>query len=432
MGGTFDHTLKIFSYDFITDERPAIFILKLDPSGNPIWGKTYKGGNGVNLASSGRRDENMVVDEKGNIYLTGSFSEKVFFDGITLTAPLKRSTQENQFFLTKITSLGNAVWATTLNETFSYGYGNFITIDKVGNVYVSYSGKYSQVFISKFNHNGHLVWNQPKYGMYDYVADMVIANNGNIYVIHNGGGHYGFIPILVKFDSTMHQQWAKCIGTYYGCYHFGAGLFLDHHENIYAGGSIGSDYCHENPVVFENEDCYWGVNSAAAIVKFKSTGEFVGIKTASSKTKFCGISTMAQDYTGNLYVSGQYNYHDYNTINKNDSLTFGNTTLLNDGDWAQTFIAKSNLSDFTLAVKEKLQENLFELFPNPSSGKFFIQTNNQNNVQLTVRNELGMCVWKKDCSNRNTEIDLTSFPKGMYFVEIVSQDERVVKKVVLK
>ena len=73
------------------------------------------------------------------------------------------------------------------------------------------------------------------------------------------------------------------------------------------------------------------------------------------------------------------------------------------------------------------------IFPNPSSGIYTLNLKSRTAATLIcVTDALGNCLLNKVYQNeRNPSIDLAGQPKGIYFLEVVSGDERVVKKIVL-
>ncbi len=90
-------------------------------------------------------------------------------------------------------------------------------------------------------------------------------------------------------------------------------------------------------------------------------------------------------------------------------------------------------SDFVNGIAETPDNFILTVFPNPSTGIFTLNLNNLPNATLSVTDALGHCLWRKDCKDKNTQqIDLSSQPKGIYFLEVNSQGQRSVKKISLQ
>jgi hypothetical protein len=74
------------------------------------------------------------------------------------------------------------------------------------------------------------------------------------------------------------------------------------------------------------------------------------------------------------------------------------------------------------------------VYPNPSTGVVRLNLlHSPDYTTLTVRDELGNCLISRNCKGETwQEIDLTSQPKGVYFIELGCGDEKVVKKVTVQ
>ncbi|MFA4852407.1 MAG: T9SS type A sorting domain-containing protein [Bacteroidales bacterium] len=72
---------------------------------------------------------------------------------------------------------------------------------------------------------------------------------------------------------------------------------------------------------------------------------------------------------------------------------------------------------------------VFNVFPNPSSGIFKIESGNVKNVSLKVFNLLGEEVLQQQICN---EIDLSDSPKGIYFVKIYNEAKSYTEKILIQ
>ncbi|MBW8049426.1 MAG: T9SS type A sorting domain-containing protein [Cytophagales bacterium] len=86
-------------------------------------------------------------------------------------------------------------------------------------------------------------------------------------------------------------------------------------------------------------------------------------------------------------------------------------------------------------AKETFINNSVSIYPNPSSGVFFLRTDlkNANELNVSVLNILGGIVYSKEykqAQNNIYKIDLSNNPKGIYFVRISNDKFSVTKKVV--
>ncbi|MCA9040854.1 MAG: VCBS repeat-containing protein [Planctomycetaceae bacterium] len=170
------------------------FVVKLNSSGELIWGKSL-GGAGVDQIPD------LVVDDFDNVYLTGSFRQTVDFDPGP-EVHNETSTNSIDGFIWKLDGAGNYVWsrATGLdgNDTASQ-----IAIDKNGNIYISgvFSGladfdpdagefllgaatSRDNGFISQWDPNGNFSWAGDVGGdSYDYISGLALDMSDNIHIV---------------------------------------------------------------------------------------------------------------------------------------------------------------------------------------------------------------------------------------------------------
>ena len=98
-------------------------------------------------------------------------------------------------------------------------------------------------------------------------------------------------------------------------------------------------------------------------------------------------------------------------------------------------LARYNNNPLTGIVEHALNKDIeVVLYPNPSSGIYNVSLNNKTiDTKIHVYDVFGNCLWRKDCRNDvSLKIDLSSQPKGIYFMEVVSDRERVMKRIVLQ
>ena len=144
-----------------TGSQQNIFVTKLDNSGETIWAKAYGSQNYSYETAKG-----IAIDDDGNLYVTGHFSDTMVLDGITLTA---QNTSSPQTYVVKFNNSGVAQWAVTFtgdsrgidiayfnDKVYIIGdYENNITI---GTTTLTSSGP-SDIFITNLNaQTGSVGW----------------------------------------------------------------------------------------------------------------------------------------------------------------------------------------------------------------------------------------------------------------------------------
>lgn len=91
--------------------------------------------------------------------------------------------------------------------------------------------------------------------------------------------------------------------------------------------------------------------------------------------------------------------------------------------------------DNALAVKNSNLESLFKIWPNPASNEFNIEIkhNFQKDFKLELINSIGQIVKKiSQFNTRKKTIKLENFPKGVYFIKLVSDTHTFQKKIIIK
>ena len=160
------HISRSFKLPFIfgqdTLNNSGTYILKYDSSGNPI--------NAINAIETwSGPNNNLTIDEKGSIYLTGTFnSETLKFKSKTL-----KNVGSNDFFVVKFDSIGNELWVKSEAGTGSEGITS-LCVDSKGNCFIiGHSSspllvlgknifvnteELLSLYIIKYNINGELLW----------------------------------------------------------------------------------------------------------------------------------------------------------------------------------------------------------------------------------------------------------------------------------
>lgn len=106
-----------------------VYIVKLNASGNYVWGKTFGGAAQDHVLD-------IDIDASGNLYLTGDFAKTVDFDPGGGVANI--TTINTETYILKLDGSGNYVWAKSFAAAlYEYNGGKGITVDASGTVYVS-------------------------------------------------------------------------------------------------------------------------------------------------------------------------------------------------------------------------------------------------------------------------------------------------------
>ncbi|HMG16922.1 MAG TPA: T9SS type A sorting domain-containing protein, partial [Saprospiraceae bacterium] len=83
----------------------------------------------------------------------------------------------------------------------------------------------------------------------------------------------------------------------------------------------------------------------------------------------------------------------------------------------------------SVGVSSVTNETEINVFPNPNKGKFNIKTTRQSG-SWKIYNLLGSMI--KEGNTQDTEIDLSAYPEGMYFVSIGGNENKVTKSLIIQ
>ncbi|MEO0076590.1 MAG: SBBP repeat-containing protein [candidate division WOR-3 bacterium] len=223
-----------------------IVTIKYDPaSGNEVWSSRYDG-----TASSNDYGRDIVVDNLGNVYITGSANNSGANTDITTI---------------KYNPSGNIVWVRTYNSSYNMADGGWwIKLDGAGHVYVygttytpaTVSGqdlcliKYDAVTGNEFwlrTYNGPATV-QDTLGSYENCPDetgqsgMALDASGNIYI--TGRSTFVGAPLTshtdiltLKYNSSGELQWeARYNHPDIDTIHQGQSVAVDNANNVYVAG----------------------------------------------------------------------------------------------------------------------------------------------------------------------------------------------------
>jgi len=280
IAGSFKDSISISTgsgnITFISNGQYDIFILKLDSSGNFIWGKHY-GGTGLDVAKA------IKIDSHNNLIIGGYFNSFIDFNPGTGVDTL--SAGSSSAFILKLSNSGNFIWAKrTCNSVYAWSYGEDLVVDSDGNIYNCGKFAGSQDF-------------DPGSGVFLMDATQVSSSGGNS---SSAADYY-----LQKLDSNGSFKWAiSGEGTVPNTPGYSSrsakSITLDQYNNVYLLGEF-----------FKLCDFKSGPGSATLtsngssdsfILKVDSSGTFHWAKSlGSSNTDYS--REIKADQIGNIYVA---------------------------------------------------------------------------------------------------------------------------------
>ncbi len=438
-------------FDGVTLSNPtgnsgsAMFFVKYSSTGSLIWAQDVNYTSDITVTG-------MSVDSQNNVFIAGDYSAAdVNFGGTLLI-----SYSNNNPFIVKYDSLGFIVWAKGASQNTLFGYANFcydVATDLNGNSYITggYISNTSNLltfgtitlpttnggrnfYLTKYNSLGDVDWvktssgNSPNNGGREDIGRSIATDlNGDIVVtgmFESASIDFGGVNLtntttnnfedvfVVKYNSLGSVLWAKKAGGANN--EQGTGIAVDVSNSIFVSG-----YFNSKPVVFGPITINQiGMSPLNFIAKYDDLGNEVFVKhieqTTSSSIEYPVCVT--SDINGNVFLSGlAYN-----------NAVFGSTTLTSGG----IYVAK--LSQSPLGINEvATDKGLFNIYPNPSSGIFQIETDEQlKNASIKIYNTQGQTIFQ---SNQFvSEINISNQAKGIYFLQLLSEGKVSTQKIFLQ
>jgi uncharacterized repeat protein (TIGR01451 family) len=250
-------------YSMSTAGMGDVFVSKLDSAGNFVWAKQF-GGNRHDVSND------IVVDDFGNIYLTGGFWGTADLD----PGPIVLNFISNGYwdiFITKLDSSGNLLWVNTMGSA-NDDQGRGLSLDVNGDICVTghfkdtvdfdagvdsfylYSAGNNDAFICKFSPIGALKWAKNFGGRGSDISTSIVTDiAGNIYTTGYCASRVDFDPgpdlyyldpffsgsYISKLDVNGNFHWAKAFDGTSTNSNYGIGI--DQHSNIYTCGFFSFD-----------------------------------------------------------------------------------------------------------------------------------------------------------------------------------------------
>ncbi len=280
------------------ESRHDFTTVAYDPSGNELWVALYNGpGNRGDWATG------ITIDPYGNVYVIGNSAGNGTSTDCTTV---------------KYDPLGNELWVARYNGPENgYDWGNAITTDLSGDIYVSgtseVNGPNSDFITIKYDANGNELWvrryNGPGNNT-DAVYDMAVDLSGNVYVTGFSKGigtHVDYTTIA--YNSLGYELWvARYNGGPGNSTDIAHAIVTDSSGNIYVTGE-----CWKGDI--NNGGTYYDIVTIA----YDSLGNkrWMTIYNNPNNSNDKGRA-IALDSSGNVYVTG-YSYYnkrecDFTTI----------------------------------------------------------------------------------------------------------------------
>ncbi len=289
------------------------------------------------IQSSGRAETSSIAaDTQGNVFVGGSFSDTIAFEGHVFAAK-----GEMNGFIAKYDASGAWQW-TRQSEGSAVNLIGRLAVSIDGSVYATgtFKGKVrfgnttlearnQGAFLVKYDAGGTPLWAvQIGQGYHDLGWNMTLDREGNAYV----AGHWGsadsrqpFSPygattaFLAKYDEKGVLQWLR---RPQGGSSYGQSVAVDGEGNAYLAGMFMDTLLVGSERLISRIDprSILGLMTDGFVIKYDQEGNYRWAQRMGGKGPD-GFSDVATDAAGNVYVAGMFS---------NSEATFGTTPLISE------------------------------------------------------------------------------------------------------
>jgi len=404
-----------------------IYVLRLDLTGQVVWGKTYGDWNDQKGAS-------IIQTADGNFVVGGSTINPSVFAVSSGGSVINN----NDLCLLKINGNGDILW----NKRIDAGGGETLTSLKEttsGKILIGASSDYKLLLIQT-DASGNLNWTTLATTNIAQLTPHVIMNpdNSSIVCTGNYAGTY-----VCKLDDNGTMLWSKKLEVGYE----GSAIRTADNGIVISSKAevFGADLLTKLDM---NGDLLWS-NSFENLYR---TSLYTSILLDDGSYLLAGNIDTSMNFTnGQIYLvntsaSGETNCtganpatvtnEPYTTIvptlqfssfgDERDGVTVAGNSL------AFSVVPICTSVPYTVSVPEAAQQTTFNVYPNPSAGIYNIECRDpMESCELRVYDISGRCVYSKNINAVSTfQVDLSSASPGIYFMELQNKEGRAVRKVI--
>lgn len=374
----------------------------------------------------------MVVDNKGNVYTSGSFEGTIDIDPNAAVSNLI-SKGGNDIFISKLDPKGNLVWSKSIGG-MANDVAYSLTLDTASNIYITGSFQSyidfgsstslsslgsDDIFIAKFDVNGNLSWAKSIGGSYaDYGRSIVTDTMGGLYLTGKYQGSADFDPssnyvglsssmgsediFLLKFDYNGIFQWVKGIGS--SSYDVGTSIVAEPSGDVYTTG-LYSGVVNFNPLVGSQILKSEGLIDVY-IAKYDKSGKYLWAKSfGGADNDYSRGITIDKNF--NVYTVGYFSSvasFDPQGVNQKLSGIGGYDAFVNKLDQNGNYIWQKELggpsSDYAYAVVVDKDENVYTTGSfqgkgdfDPSTKKLELTSNGASDIYISKLDKSGNGLW---------------------------------------
>lgn len=432
------------SYLLNNEGGSDLFISKLNNNGNLVWaksiGSSYSTGKVMGLS--------IDVDINGDLAIGGWYTDIINFStNPNIYSSLPHNGPDWNGFVLKLTSNGNFQWVKgvlgssggSIVQAVKFGPSSTIyytgsmrgvtEFDPNNIMTVTGGGNDLDGYIAKLNSQGDYYWVKALALSGNCIGKFIeVDHQGNSYIAGNFSGVVDFDPspitnvystqpyisdiFVMKLDNDGNLGWANQIGG--NAEDVSTGISLDMTGNLYLSGMY-TDTININFPPYEESYISNGLTDNL-ILKFKTNGEFVWIKTFGNEEidRIWDIKALANE---SLYSTGTFS----STLDFDPSEATYYMTTLPINSYNSYLLKLGKNGSFASHIENEDEMNLL-LYPNPCYEKVFLRLNNSSPIsKVKIYNSTGHILREyNNISNPIISLDISIFKPGVYFIHVAN------------
>jgi ligand-binding sensor domain-containing protein len=353
-----------------------------------------------------------------------------------------------------ITLFDNYKWDTVVGKTSPFGKSkNYF--DSIGHLWIQTNGGFKEFSDTVWTLYNNIVTNYGIYppSCYDLTTDtndyIYAATSDGLYFYNNSTWSKIPLPDTTFYQIVTQVEFDNEGKLWVGFNGKGLAYYANNQWTTFGTtGVVNSSYIER--IVIDKNNRIWFGTMDNGIISYDN-GTWNHYTTTNSGLISNMIWDMAVDTLGRLYIAtidpsgiSIYNDTSWSSLTPYNSFypgAYGFPTIAIDKYQNLWITTENGLSVYNkngivyLNTPEYLkptQSNEFNLFPNPTNGKFTIELSNYSkNQQIEIYNLSGQLIKSLKTTTPKVQIDLSAFPKGLYFIRVKNGKTVLSKKVVL-
>lgn len=408
-----------------------------------VWAKSVFGANAQCAPSQ------LISDNQGNIYLTGSFKGSVDFDPGIGDQTINSVNNSLDVFILKLNETGNLVWLETFGG-LENDISNDITLDDAGNIYVTgiFRGEVTlpdqstitsaggdDIFIMKITDQGNFITAKQIGGDIQENISDILYYDGHIYATgafnstqldFDPGAGQSILTnnnesdvFVLKLSANLDFEWVKKFDNNTQKIANGEGIEVDAEGNVYVVGYFSETVDFDPGAGTAN--LFGAGNFEGFIVKLDENGNYVWAQTIGGAGSDIAAD-LTLDENANIYITGEYT----GTVDFDPGSNVHNLTTTGSAIAPNAFVMKldkngafnwavqlgGNGHDRGISIALDSDGNVFssgnytlKADLDPSADSLFFTTSNLADVYISKLSADGDFLWAGSIGGTNTDIN---------------------------